>query len=134
MTLLLTQTVVIYNTVANGETYVTILVVLKILFPPKGCVAIMASVLSSDIFLSLREKQRHVLKCEGNRTSTNCGRTTNFCRVPGKRNVKSHILPALLTSRKRREVTMWRCNSWVQLICVVTLLGHVTLTAATTGE
>jgi len=92
----------------------------------------MASVLSSDIFLSLREKQRHVLKYEGNRTSTNCERTTGFCRIPAKRNVKSHILPALLTSRQRREITTWRCNRWVQLICVVTLLGHVTLTAATT--
>jgi len=94
----------------------------------------MASALSSKIIRSLREKQRHVLRYEESRTSTNCERTTNFCHIPGTRNVKSHILPALLTPRQRRGVTMWRCNSWVQLICVLTLVGHVTLTAATTGE
>jgi hypothetical protein len=48
--------------------------------------------------------------------------------------VRSDFLPALLTPGQRRDVTMWRCNSWVHLICIMTLFGNLALTAATTGE
>lgn len=97
--------------------------------------------LTSEFLPSLYEKkQQKVLKYRRTQTSMNCKQRTSCFHIAAggggvgiKKNSKI-LLPTLLTPAQRRDVTMWRCNSWIQLICVVSLLGNIALTAATTGK
>jgi hypothetical protein len=95
----------------------------------------MTSLLLPSLFIpSLLDKQRRVLKYRGKETPSNCDRASPCCRITANGRVRSDHLPAVLTPGERLDVTMWRRNSWVHLICVVTLLSNLALTAATTGE
>jgi hypothetical protein len=113
----------------------TVLTVLSYLFFCKIFVKIMTSSLLSPVFVPpLREKQRRLLKHSGKQTSMNRQTSSACCHIARSGDGNCHILPTVVTSGNRRDLPMWRCNSWVHLICVVSLLGNVTLTAASTGE
>jgi hypothetical protein len=108
----------------------TSLAVLSYFFVYKNFVKTMTSALLPSQFIqSLHEKQRLLLQHKGKHTSADCKATSSHCHV-----ARSGNCGLLTTPGQRRDVAMWRRSSWMHLFCVLSLLGNITLTAATTGE
>jgi hypothetical protein len=82
----------------------------------------------------LREKQRRLLKHNGKQTSMNRQTSSTCCHIARSGDGNCHSLPTVVTSGNRRDLPIWRCNSCVHFICIVSLLGNITLTATLVSD
>lgn len=96
----------------------------------------MTSALSPVFIPTFREKETRLLKHDGKQNPVICQSSSSVvsCHVTRKGEGNCNVLPAVVTSGLRRDFPMWLSKNLVHLICLVSLLGNATLTAANTGE